>query len=83
VAMNLFCKSYDKTDLASLHYVIFIEPLAVMPTEFLSFACEQFMNNSVIKLIEEKTNNPFILLEEHFFASLLLQKKIMKLNSEI
>jgi hypothetical protein len=64
-----------KTNLASLHYVTFIEPFVVMPTESLSFSSEQFMNNSITKLIEEKTNDPFILLEEHFFIAFLLQKK--------
>jgi hypothetical protein len=38
------------------------------------------MNNSVTKLIEEKTNHPFVLLEEHFFIAILLHKKIMKFN---
>jgi hypothetical protein len=46
----------------------------------LSFGSDQFMNNSVTKLIEEKTNDPFILLGEHFFVAFLLQKNIMKFN---
>jgi hypothetical protein len=33
------------------------------------------MNNSINKLIEEKTNNSFLLLEEHFFAVVLLYKR--------
>jgi hypothetical protein len=37
VAMDSSCKTYVKTDLASLHYVTFIEPLVVCPTEALSF----------------------------------------------
>jgi hypothetical protein len=77
-----FYKSYAKTDLVSLHYVTFIQSLVVMPTESLSFSSEQFMNNSITKLIEEKTNDHFILLEGHFFDAFLLQKKIMKFNSK-
>jgi hypothetical protein len=37
---------------------------------------EMFMNNSITKLIEEKTSHPFILLEEHFSAAILLHKKL-------
>jgi hypothetical protein len=41
------------------------------------------MNNSINKLIEKKTNNPFLFLEEHFFATvLLLNKTYMKFNSK-
>jgi hypothetical protein len=74
VTIDPFCKSCVKTDLASLHYVSFIEPLAIFPTKALSFDSEQFMNNSINKVIEEKTNDPFLLLEEHFFATVLLYK---------
>jgi hypothetical protein len=70
--MDHFCKSYAKTDLASLHYVIFIELLAIMPMESLPFGSKQFINNSVTKLIKEKNNDPFILLEEYFFAAFVL-----------
>jgi hypothetical protein len=35
VAMDSSCKTYVKTNLASLHYVTFIELLAVCPTEAL------------------------------------------------
>jgi hypothetical protein len=40
------------------------------------------MNNSVTKLIEEKTNDPFILLGEHFFVAFLLQKKYYEVQFE-
>jgi hypothetical protein len=73
--MDPFCKSYAEIDLTSLHYVIFIESLAIMPTESLSFGLDQFMNNSIDKLIEWKTNDPFLLLEEHLFATALLYNK--------
>jgi hypothetical protein len=52
--MDSFCKTYIKTDLASLHYVTFIELLVVCPTEALSFDSDEFMNNAINKVIEEK-----------------------------
>jgi hypothetical protein len=70
--MDPFCKSCVKIDLALLHYVTFIKPLVVFPMKALSFDSEQFTNNSINKVIEEKTNNPFLLLEEHIFAAVLL-----------
>jgi hypothetical protein len=72
MAMDLFCKSCVETDLASLHYVTFIEPLVVFPTEALSFNFEQFTNNSINKVIESITNDHFPLFEEHFFAAVLV-----------
>jgi hypothetical protein len=78
--MDPFYKSYVETDLAFLHYLIFIEPLAVLPTEALSFDSELFTNNSVKKVVEGERNDPFVLLEEHLFAVVLLYKKIMKSN---
>jgi hypothetical protein len=72
VAMDHFHKSYVVTDLTSLHYVTFIESLVVFPTDALSFDSEQFMTNSMKKVIEGKTNDSFILLEEHFFAAVML-----------
>jgi hypothetical protein len=67
VAMEPSCKTYVKTDMVSLHYVTFIEPLAICLTEALSFDSDQFTKNSINKVIEEKTNDPFVLLQEHFF----------------
>jgi hypothetical protein len=75
VAIDTFYKSYGATDLASLHYVTFIEPFAVLPTETLSFDFEKFTNNSIKQMIEEKINDHFLLLEEHFFTAILLHKK--------
>jgi hypothetical protein len=40
--MDHLYKSYVETDLVSLHYVTFVESLAVFPTEALSFNSEQF-----------------------------------------
>jgi hypothetical protein len=37
--------------LASLHYVTFIELLAVFPMEALSFDSDQFTNNSMKKVV--------------------------------
>jgi hypothetical protein len=45
VAMNYSCKTFVKTNLAPLHYVTFIEPLAVCSTDVLSFDSNEFMNN--------------------------------------
>jgi hypothetical protein len=64
-----------KTDLATLHYVTFIEPFGVFSTEPLSFNFEQFMNNSISNIFESKLNGPFLLFEEHFFTVVLLYKK--------
>jgi hypothetical protein len=40
LAMYTFCKSCVTNELASLYYVTFIEPLAIFPTEDLSFGSE-------------------------------------------
>jgi hypothetical protein len=76
VAMDHCYKIYIKTELTSLHYVTFIESLAIGPTEALSFDSDQFTNNSINKVIEEKTNDPFLLLEEHFFIAFLCIKNL-------
>jgi hypothetical protein len=75
VAMDLFYKSNTKINLVSLHYITFIESLVVFPTEALSFDSEQFTNNSGKKMIEGARNDHFVLLEEHFFAVVLLYNK--------
>jgi hypothetical protein len=74
--MDRFCKTNIKTDLSTLHYVAFIEPLTVSPMEVLSFDSEQFTNNSNNKVIEAKIIDHFVLLEEHFITTVLLYKKI-------
>jgi hypothetical protein len=79
VSLDPFCKSYVETDLTFLHYVTFIKPLTFFPTAFDS---EHFTTNSINKVIEAKTNDSFILHEEHFFAAVLLYKKLMRLNSK-
>jgi hypothetical protein len=77
VAMDLFCKSYAEGDFASLYYVTFIESLAVF---FQQRPCpstrKSLQNNSNNKLIEEKINDSFLILEEHFFAIILVQKNL-------
>jgi hypothetical protein len=78
VSMDHFCNSYTDTDLTSLYSVIFIEPLAILPMEALSFDSEQFRNKSIKKVIEGKRNYSFELLEEHFFAYVV--HKNMKCN---
>jgi hypothetical protein len=79
VAMDSSCKTYVETDLISLHYVTFIEPLVVYPTEALSFDSDEFMNNNINKVIEEKTNESFVLLNEHFFIDFLVHKKTLQI----
>jgi hypothetical protein len=72
--MCIFCKSYVDTDLASLHYVNFIETFAVSPKEALSFDSEQFMNTP-IKLIEAKNQDTYLLFQEHFFIGVFVYRK--------
>jgi hypothetical protein len=50
--MVFFYKSCTKMDLKTLHYVTFIEPFGVFPTEALSFDSKQFTNNSINKEFE-------------------------------
>jgi hypothetical protein len=83
MAINPSCKAYVKTNLTSLHHVTFIELLGICPTEALSFDSDQFTNNSINMVIEEKTSDPFVLLEEYFFATFLVYKKLMNYNSKI
>jgi hypothetical protein len=73
--VSVLFKTNAETDLALLHYVNFIESLAVFPTEALSFNSKQFKNNFVKEVIEGELNDPFILLEEHFFTVVLLYNK--------
>jgi hypothetical protein len=80
--MDIFCKLYVEIDFASLHHVTFIELLAIMPTVSLAFSLEQFMNNSIDKLIEGKIYNHFLLLEEHFFVVVLLHNKTYEVQFE-
>jgi hypothetical protein len=56
-------------DLASVHYVTFIEPLDISPSEAMCFDSKEFRNTCINKLIETKPEDPFLLFEEHFFAA--------------
>jgi hypothetical protein len=82
VAMDSSCKTYVETDLTSLHYVTFIEAFASYPTKVLSFDSSEFKNNVTNKVIEENTNEPIVLIEEHFFAIFLVYKKSYKFEFE-
>jgi hypothetical protein len=82
VAMDTFCKSYGATDLASLHYVIFIESFAILRMEVVSFDFEQSTNNSIDKMIEEKTDDPFCSLKNISLPPFCCIKKLMKFNSK-
>jgi hypothetical protein len=80
--MNSFHRSRTEIDLATLHYISFIELLGVLPTEAMLLDSEQFTNNSSNMEFESKMNDPFLLFEEHFFAAILVCKKLMKFNSK-
>jgi hypothetical protein len=73
VAMDPFYKSCAEIDLTSLHYVTFIEPLVVSPMKTLF---------SINKVIEEKIKDHFLLLEEYFFATVLLRKTNYEIQFE-
>jgi hypothetical protein len=80
--MDPFCKIYVESDLASLHYTTFIEPFAICPMEALSFDSDQFMNNSINKVIKEKINDHFLLLKEYFFTTFLVYNKAYEFQFE-
>jgi hypothetical protein len=81
MAIDLFYKSCIKTDF-SLHHVTFIEPLTVFPTEAMSFDSEQFTNNSINKVVKSKPEDLFLLLEEHFTATVLIYRKPYEVQFE-
>jgi hypothetical protein len=68
VAMDFFYKSCIETDFTMLHYVTFIEPFDLLPTDTILFDAKQFKNNYINKIFESTNNDPFLLLEEHFFT---------------
>jgi hypothetical protein len=59
-----------RAGLASLHYVTFIEPLIVLPTEPMSYTCVLFRNTSNKEVLQTKLHDTFLLLENHYFLSL-------------
>jgi hypothetical protein len=81
MAMDQFRKSCV-TDLASLHYVAFIKPLTIFSIEALSFDFEQFKIISINKENESKIEDPFLLLDEHFFIADLVYKKRYQVQFE-
>jgi hypothetical protein len=80
--MNTLYKSYVDTNLASLHYITFIEPFAISPKEALSFGSEQFTNTSINKFIEPKDKDPFLIFEEQFFGNILVHRKSYDVHFE-
>jgi hypothetical protein len=58
-----------------LHYVTFIEPHVIIPMESLSFSLDQFMNKSINELIDGKTKDHLLLLEDNLFIAALLHNK--------
>jgi hypothetical protein len=77
-----FYKSDAKADLASLHYVTFIEPLAVFSIEPLSFTSLPFHNNSNKVVLQTKPHDPFLLLKDHYFVVTLLHKNTYAIHFE-
>jgi hypothetical protein len=80
VPMDRFYKTNTETDLTTLHYMAFIEPLTIFPMEAMSFDSKQFMNNSINKVIEVERTDHFLLIEEHFITAVFCIEKSMKLN---
>jgi hypothetical protein len=60
----------------------FIEPLAVLPTEHLSFNSELFYNKSNKELLYPNPHDPFQLLEYHYFATASLQQNTYEVRFE-
>jgi hypothetical protein len=81
--MDPFCKIYVETDLASLHYTTFIEPFAICPMEALSFDSDQFMNNSINKVIKEKSMIISCSSKNIFSQPFWCTTKLMNFNSKI
>jgi hypothetical protein len=77
-----FYKSNVRDDLALLHYVTFIEPLVVVPSEALSFTSVSFHNNSNKEVLQTKLHDPFLLLEDHYFAITLLHQNTYVIRFE-
>jgi hypothetical protein len=77
--MNSYCKSYAQIDLASLHYVTFIELHVIIWTESLTFGLDQFMNKSVDR---GKTKDHFLLIKDNLFAAALLHNKTYEVEFE-
>jgi hypothetical protein len=83
VAMDSSCKTYVKTDLASLHYVTFIEPLVVCPTEALSFELQLVYKQHHQQGDWRKNERLFHAPQRTLLCRLLGVKKLMNLNSNI
>jgi hypothetical protein len=78
--MDSFYISCVETNLATLHYVTFIEPFDVLSTEAISFDVQQFTNNYGNKVFESKKSDPLVLLDEHFIAAVVEYSKIYQIK---
>jgi hypothetical protein len=83
VVMDSSFKTYVETELASLHYTTFIEPLAICQMEALYFNSDQFMNNSINKVIEEKPMTLSCSSRNISSLPFWCIKKLMNYNSNI
>jgi hypothetical protein len=75
---GFFLQNIYQNWLASLHYVTFIEPLVVCPTEALSFDSDEFMNNAINKVIEEKYQWAYHAHRRTFLCGLFGVQKILR-----
>jgi hypothetical protein len=58
------------------------EPLVVLPTEPLSFTSLPFHTNSNKEVLQTKPHDPFLLLEDHYFAVTLLHQNTYAIHFE-
>jgi hypothetical protein len=82
VAMVCLYQTCVQTDLTMLHYVIFIELFGMLPTKSLSFNSNQITLSYENKIFESNDEDPFLLLEEHFFEAVMVCKKYYDVELE-
>jgi hypothetical protein len=75
VAMVCLYQICAETDLATLHYIIFIKPFGVLPTKPLSFNYNQITLSYENKTFESNNEDPCLLLEEYFLEAIMVCKK--------
>jgi hypothetical protein len=58
-----------------LHYVTFVEPFGVLPTEALSFDDAKFVSNYTSKVFQSKKKDHVLCFGQHLFDAVLCIKK--------
>jgi hypothetical protein len=73
-----FCKTYAKAELASIHNSVFIELLAMVPAEPLSFGSASFYDppNNESQLLQVIPPDPFLVMEDQYFTSVALHQNM-------